>query len=156
MNATPMAPLTKTASQWRIALAQLCQDSALAQPGEESAMLRLGHALLSNLPDPRSSLGDHLPPAARFEALLAAGAHDSAALALVPEMGSYIVSRAGEGGCMASVLLPGMEEEMTSEGESPALALVSALAAALASCGDEAPAIGEPADWQRPQGAMLH
>jgi hypothetical protein len=169
---------TMTASEWRLRLAQLCQDSALAEPGEEDAMLRLGHTLLVNLPDPHSALGDHLPPAARFEALLAAGAHDSAAFALVPEAASYIISRAGEGGCIASVMLPGMEEEMTSEGESPALALVSALAAALASCGLDhavpgpdraewvpmvvAPpvrcgaGIGDAEGWQRPRGSLLH
>lgn len=175
--------LSMTASEWRLRLAQLCQDSALAEAGEEDAMLRLGHALLANLPDPHCALGDHLPPAARFEALLAAGAHDSAAFALVPEAGSYIVSRAGEGGCMASVMLPGMEEERTSQGESLALALVSALAAALASCRldrtgmNPAGAGAEHADWtamvpvvparcgqslaevegwKRPQGGLLH
>jgi hypothetical protein len=148
---------TLTASEWRLALARLCQDSALAEPGEERALLRLGHALLSNLPDPRSPLGDHLPPAARFEALLAAGAHDSAALALVPETGSYIVSRGSEGGSIASVMLPGMAEEVTSQAESSALALISALAAALASCGaPEGTQEDEDELWIWPAGALLH
>jgi hypothetical protein len=172
MNDIQPASLTMTASEWRLRLAQLCQASALADMDEQDAMLRQGHALLAGLPDPHSTLADHLPPLARFEALLAAGAHDSAALALVPEAASYMLSRGGEGGAMASVLLPGMEEEMTSEAESPALALVSALAAALAStglvigdlgawtpmgastrCGDVA---GDVEEWQRPQGAVLH
>ena len=172
MTASQPSSPAMTASQWRMALAQLCQDSAEAEPGQEEAMLRLVHALLANLPDASSALGDHLPPAARFEALLAAGAYDSAAFALVPELGSFIVSRAGEGGAMASVMLPGMEEEMTSEAETPALAMISALAAALASCGDaahKAPAAQtasdmadwdraswDSADWQRPQGALVH
>jgi hypothetical protein len=179
------ATLTMTPGEWRLRLAQLCQDSAMAEQGQEDTMLRLGHGLLASQPDPASTLADHLPPLARFEALLAAGAHDSAALALVPEGGSYIMSRAGEGMCMASVMLPGMAEEVTSEADSPALALVSALAAALA-CGghadelaprpdaavDERPigpwsgmvtpamrhgeSLCEGDGWQRPQGAMLH
>lgn len=171
------ATLTMTVGEWRVRLAELCQASALAEPGEEDAMLRLGHDLLANQPDPHSRLADHLPPAARFEALLAAGAHDSAAVALMPETGSYIVSRAGEGGCMASVMLPGMEEEVTSEADSSALALMSALAAALAAVGTQAAQdvapwtsmmaygdgpsrCGDVAcdvdDWNRPQGAALH
>lgn len=172
MNDIHSSGLSMTTSEWRLRLAELCQASALAECGEEDGLLRQGHALLANLPDQRSTLADHLPPMARFEALLAAGAYDSAALALMPEAGSYMLSRGGEGGAMASVLLPGMEEEMTSEAESPALALMSALAAALAStgltvgdlggwtpmgastrCGER---IGEVEEWQRPQGSVLH
>jgi hypothetical protein len=170
MNDIHASGLTMTTSEWRLALAQLCQASALAECGEEDVLLRQGHALLASLPDQRSTLADHLPPMARFEALLAAGAYDSAALADA-RSGSYMLSRGGEGGAMASVLLPGMEEEMTSEAESPALALMSALAAALASagltvaiwaagrrwahrrCGERT---GEVEEWQRPQGSVLH
>lgn len=172
MNDIQPSDLTMTTSEWRLALAQLCQASALAESGEEDVLLRQGHALLASLPDQRSTLADHLPPMARFEALLVAGAYDSAALSLMPEAGSYMLSRGGEGGAMASVLLPGMEEEMTSEAESPALALMSALAAALASaglavgdlggwtpvgastrCGERS---GEVEEWQRPLGSVLH
>ena len=43
-----------------------------------------------------------------------------------------MLSRAGEGHCMASITLPGLDEEVTSEADTVAMALVSALAAGLA------------------------
>ncbi|MDE1915781.1 MAG: hypothetical protein KGJ57_05660 [Sphingomonadales bacterium] len=160
MTRTAYAALTMTPGEWRLRLAQLCQESANAACGQEDAYLRLGHGLLASLPAASHPLSAHLPPLARFEALLAAGAHDSAAMALVPEGGSYMVSRACEGGSMATVMLPGMDEEVTIQAHSPALALISALAAALASRASAWPAMGTNdvtgEMWARPEGVMLH
>jgi hypothetical protein len=130
-------PLAMTTGEWRLRLTELCCDCAGALHGEEAEQLGLAHDLLALAAQaPVHSLGellDHLPPRARFEALLGSGAFDSAALMLVPESASYILSRSGDGACLASVLLPQMDEEMTSEADSPAMALVSALLACLAS-----------------------
>ncbi|HWU03015.1 MAG TPA: hypothetical protein VN222_09785 [Novosphingobium sp.] len=124
-----------TAGEWQLRMAELCRDCAQAEAGEEEGLLQVAHNLLAIAPHGNggidATLADHLPPRAAFQRLLGAGAHDSAALALMPEQGSFLLSRSGGGACIASVLLPGMDEELTSEGESPALALVSALAAAL-------------------------
>ncbi|WP_206238290.1 hypothetical protein [Novosphingobium terrae] len=133
MTASLLTRMPITIREWRMRLTDLCRMSALAPMQDEDAMLRTAYRLLACLPETDSLLGDHLPPQAQFDTLLAAGAHDTAALTLIPESGSFLLSRNGDGTCLASVLLPGLEEEMTSEGTTPALALVSALAAALAS-----------------------
>jgi hypothetical protein len=102
-------------------------------------------------------------PRARLEALLGEGAHDSAVLALLPEEAAYIISRSGGGKAIASVLLPLMEEEISAEADSAAMALLSALCACLQwACGVFEP--GQPLEnhradqpvWQVPPGVMLH
>ncbi|NBC37535.1 hypothetical protein GTZ99_13350 [Novosphingobium sp. FSY-8] len=174
--------IAMTPAEWRLRMAELCRDCAGAEPAEEAAMLELAHALLLAAPGGNSGLLDHLPPRAGYDRLIQVGAHDSAALSLMPELASYLISRAGDGGCLASVYLPGMDEELTSEADTPALALISALAAALASVtdlgglvldgddgrpvlDDTAPSAaalrcGERGDdmtvWQRPSGSSLH
>ncbi len=137
MTASLLTTMPISIREWRMRLTDLCRSSALAPLQDEDAMLRLGYHLLACLPETESLLGDHLPPLAQFDTLLAAGAHDTAALTLIPESGSFLLSRNGDGTCLASVLLPGLEEEMTSEGTTPALALISALAAALAGLAPE-------------------
>ncbi len=75
-----------------------------------------------------------LLPTARVDAvpaLLSVRAYASAALALLPPEAGYMLSRGGHGSHMASLVLPGMDEEVTAEGASAALALLGALAAAL-------------------------
>lgn len=146
---TPTKALTMTIGEWRLRLAALCRDCVLAAAEEESDCLRLAHALLMQAPESGSWSGNsgeigsddqpdlsallaHLPPMARMEALVGQGALDSVALALLPEEASYLMSRSSGGVWMASVCLPGLEEEMTSEGDSLAMALTSALLAALA------------------------
>jgi hypothetical protein len=125
MTASLLTRMPISVREWRMRLTDLCHRSAMAEAQDEGTMLRMGYHLLSRLPDKDSLLADHLPPEARFDTWLAAGTHDSAALALIPETGSFLLSRNGDGTCLASVMLPGLDEEMTSEGTTPALALVS-------------------------------
>jgi len=166
MTASLLTRMPITVREWRMRLTDLCHRSAMAEAQDEGAMLRMGYHLLSRLPDNDSLLADHLPPQARFDTWLAAGTHDSAALALIPETGSFLLSRNGDGTCLASVMLPGLDEEMTSEGTTPALALVSALAAALATVdvqGQAAdaeaahtPDVAREELWRAPSGIALH
>ncbi len=132
------APLPMTAGEWRLRLAELCRDCAVAEHEDEALYLGLAYDLLALAPDvpELEDLASHLPPRARIEALLEAGAHDTAAFAMMPERAGYILSRSAGGGTLATVLLDGMEDEMTSEGDSAAMALVSALAACLAAVAD--------------------
>jgi hypothetical protein len=58
-------------------------------------MLRMGYHLLASLPD-KAAAGRPSPPEARFDAA-GRGTHDSAALALMPETGSFLLSRNGDG-----------------------------------------------------------
>lgn len=129
-----------TISEWRLRLAELCRDCVEADSDDEGDFLRLAHALLLQAPDRSQdeALPDleafltHLPPTARVEALVDHGAMECVALALLPEEASYLISRSSDGAWLASVFLPGMEEEVSSEGESLAMALTSALLGALA------------------------
>jgi hypothetical protein len=66
-----------------------------------------------------------------FHAFLSAGAYDSAALSLLALGHSYMVSRGPSKGCLASVVMPGMEREVSAEGATSAMALVAASLAAL-------------------------
>lgn len=68
----------------------------------------------------------------RIDALVAAGADASAALALVEPLASFMLSGAPGGRHLATVVLAGQADEHHAEGASAALALVGALATALA------------------------
>ena len=72
-----------------------------------------------------------VPEPARIEALLAAGAGESAVLALFGGEAGYLLSRGAAGQHLASVILPGSAEEVTAGGDSLVLALIGALALAL-------------------------
>jgi len=150
--------LPMSAGEWRLRLAQLCRDCAVAEGEEEAGYLRLALDLMAIAPEAdRAMVADHLPPQARFDALLAMGAYDSAALVLLPEQASYILSRSAAGQCLASVLLPQVDEEMTSEAQSPALAIVSALLACLATMATPGVVVIEDeVEWERPAGVRLH
>lgn len=176
--ANPTLPMT--AGEWRLRLAELSRDCAVAQPEDEAARLGTAHDLLMLAPDvpELEDITCDLLPRARLDGLLAAGAHDTAALALMPESASYILSRSRAGGALASVLLTGMEDDLTSQGESVAMALISALAACLAALADgfaahqttgprkdtpvarSAPRCGDAAfdveAWQVPSGTLLN
>jgi len=55
------------------------------------------------------------------------------------------------------VLLPQVDEEMTSEAQSPALAIVSALLACLATMATPGVVVIEDeVEWERPAGVRLH
>lgn len=68
---------------------------------------------------------------AKLEAMIGAGAHESAALALLPRGAGYMLSRGPNGDHLASVILPESDEEKTASGATAALALVAALMAEL-------------------------
>jgi hypothetical protein len=88
------------------------------------------------------------------EVMIAAGAFESAALAVIGDNATWMVSKGGDGRCLASLILPGMSEEVTSEGATPALALLGAWAsAALVSKGSP---VAEPSPPARPTGSLLH
>jgi hypothetical protein len=121
--------------------ADACRASSAAEQGER---LREMRALT------RSSLTP-----AMIEVMIAAQAFESLALALIGEQAAWMVSKGGQGSCLASVLLPGMEEETTCEGASPALALLGAWAmGAIGLCGQ--PPLAAPEPTLRPEGTLLN
>jgi len=127
--------------QWRARADELARKAEAAGVGASADVLRAAAGLLALAP---WGMVCRLPAPAALEALLAARAYASAALALLPADAAYMLScGGGEGGCIATVLLPGMAEEVTMPGGSAALALVAALLAGLA--GMAADAKREPA-----------
>jgi hypothetical protein len=118
--------------------AQLCRTSA---PAEQARRLQQALALAHPGQSP-----------ALFQVMIAAGAYESAALALIGKEAAFMLSRSGAGRCIATVLAPGMKAEITGEGATPALALLAAWADA------RQPASGtrETAAQARPASARLH
>jgi hypothetical protein len=67
-----------------------------------------------------------------MEMMLAAGAAESAALALIPPQAGYMLSRGPNGVHLASVFMPGAgQEEYCAEGDTAALALLAAFVSAV-------------------------
>jgi hypothetical protein len=96
-------------------------------PQEEADRVRDALALLARSPD---RIGP-LPDPARIEAMLAADAAESAALALTGGETGFMLSRGAGGTCLATIALPGGEEDVTAEGATVALALLAARLSAL-------------------------
>jgi hypothetical protein len=126
---------TLTDNRLRGGEAALAEEGLLLQLAQLAEACAHGHAGLDAAAiEAASGLTALLMPAARVEripALLAAGAVESAALALVPEEAGYMLSRGNGGWHLASFVLPGLDEEITAEGPTMALALIGAMAGAL-------------------------
>ncbi len=117
---------------WLHRLEGLAMAIANAPTGREGDLVRLFHDLMASAPDPALLGGLHIPDTARLDALLAADAADSAALAFMGEHTGFCLSGNGDGGHLASVLLLGAAEEVTASGPTLALACLAALALAVA------------------------
>lgn len=126
-NATTMAD-----RPWRQRLAELALACAGSFAADEAARIGEACELLARAPDRALFAGLAVPAPARVKALLAAGAPESAALALFGGGACYMASRGGDGQHLASVILPGRGDEVTASGDTLALALIGALALALA------------------------
>ena len=131
---------------WREQVGALC-DSSMEAPGAEAlARLRAGYTLLRRAPERDSALLQNLPTSITFEAMLACGALESAALSLLPRGSSYLLSRGADDFCLASVVLPHTTEEVTAEGATPPLALLAALCASLVMPAGGSPRRGQ-SEW---------
>ena len=117
---------------WRMRLEELglaCQISEAA--GQSDGVREAFDLLMLAPPGQHLHLGPRLAEA-KVEAMLAAGAYESAALALLPQSAGYMLSQGPNGEHLASVFLLESEREMTAGGATAALALVAALMAELA------------------------
>lgn len=109
------------AALWRARLARFLDACDASGPEDQADRLREAHALFRHHDPVASSV---------LDAMIAARAYESAALALVGPAAGYMLSRGGTGICLASVYLPGCEQR-TCEGATPALALLAATATGL-------------------------
>lgn len=104
-----------------------------AHSGKKEQADVIREAKLLFLLDPAVSamgLGSY-PSVATLEGMLASGAAESAALALLGDQARFKLSRGIRGECLASVMLPHRDHEATAAGQTLALALVGAKASAL-------------------------
>ena len=117
--------------EWYALVDGLLLDCAAAVPAETEGRLRAAFQVLSQAPARIQSMIGSLPKQDLFEVLLTVGAYESAALTFMGAEMGYMVSSGPNGAYLASVILPGMTEDASAEGENLALALLAALAAAL-------------------------
>ena len=131
IGVTRLAANPMNVAAWRQALADLCRQAGEADAEDQADFLRVARTLLAVAPASAPSRFDHLPGRARFEALLTLEAWESAALALLPSGAGYLFSRGSDGCSIASLVLADCAQDTTAEGDSPALALICALAGAV-------------------------
>lgn len=120
---------------WRMALRAQRYTCGKSSPRDEAGCVRALYELLLRAPVTARLGGVVLADAIRLERLIAAGACESAVLAMLGEGSGYIVSSAGisgdddpdGGGFLATVALPGQDGETHAPGASLALALAAAL-----------------------------
>ena len=127
----PESRVPMAAVPWRAGMARLALRAEAASAGTEADVLAEALTLLAHAPHATAALNGIGCDIASVAALITAGAWESAALAMVPTLGAYMLSRGGTPAHVASVLLPGFDEEVTMRGDSAALALTAAIAAAL-------------------------
>ena len=120
---------------WRRRLADLANACAGAYPEDEGDRIRDAHDLLASAPNPTLIAGLAVPPESRIDGMIAAGASASAAMALMGEGSGYLLSCGSAGSHLASVVLPGFDHDVSACGDTPALALIGAIALALAADG---------------------
>ena len=118
---------------WRARAEAAVRHAETADEDASPEVLREALLLMALAPKYAGADDKVMPDPVRMEAMLALRAYESAALSLYPANAAYMVSRgSGEGPHFASVILPGMAEEVTMQGTGAALALTAALLTALA------------------------
>jgi hypothetical protein len=120
---------TTVAWPWR--LSAFLRDCRAAAPELEADQIREGHRLFGALVE-SSRLRHSFPDGPTIERLIAAGAHESAAIAIVGRDRPFLLSRGAGGVCFATLVAAGTSREVTAEGLTPALALLGAMAILLA------------------------
>ncbi len=137
--------ILSSAQSWVLSMSEMALACSGAFACEEARHLRACHALLQSAPASVLPWVDALPKLDRIEALLQAGAAESAALALLGDRCGYMLSRGPMGEALATIVLPGSTNECTANGDTLALAIAAALAQALSeTC--QVPASGRQAE----------
>ena len=116
---------------WQQELGELALACAGSFPAEEAQRLRDMRRLLASAPIPALLRGLAVPCAERLDELVMAGAAASAVLEMLGPDCGYLLSRGASGQHLASVILPGADEETSASGDTMALAVIGALGLAL-------------------------
>ncbi|MCB2076664.1 MAG: hypothetical protein KDE55_03090 [Novosphingobium sp.] len=108
-------------------------ECVASAPVEQADRLREARALFDETSAIFPGLSENLPGQAEFERLLASAAYESAAISLLGPATSFMLSRGGNGTCLATMTLAEVDEDVTAEGSTLALALLAARVSALLS-----------------------
>lgn len=118
--------------RWYAGIDGLIDDLCAGRPARQTMLLREAMHLLIAAPAPLASWLGPVVDVEAMETMLAAGASESAALALVPPQAGYLLSRGPNGVHLASIFTPDTtHKEYTAEGDTAALALLAALVSAV-------------------------
>jgi hypothetical protein len=118
-----------TDTRWCPGLTDVLLACPTATAEEEASLLRKAYTAISDAAALNPAFFAGLPPAGRFELLLASGAHESAAIALIPDHAGFMLSRGGNDRYISSVVVTGCGEH-TIEGNTAALAIMAAMISA--------------------------
>lgn len=118
--------------RWLSGMDGLIDDLCAGRSGQQTMLLREAMHLMIAAPQPLAVWLGPVVDVEAMEMMLAAGAGESAALALVPPQAGYMLSRGPNGVHLASVFMPGApREEYMAEGDTGALALLAAFVSAV-------------------------
>jgi len=117
---------------WKARMRDLQKDCVASVPREQAARIRDAAHLLGRSELHAVGCAPVSIRMADLEAMLEASAFESAVLHLMGGEAAFMLSRGGNGSCLATVVQPDGAEEMIAEGATPALALLAAHLAALA------------------------
>lgn len=118
--------------RWLSGMDGLIEDLCAGRSGQQTMLLREAMHLMLGAPQPLAAWLGAIIDVEAMEMMLAAGAGESAALALVPPQAGYMLSRGPNGVHLASVFMPdARKEEYTAEGDTAALALLAAFVSAV-------------------------
>lgn len=124
--------MTSKFTTWRNMLRDFLRDCEKSSAEDQAERIREAMMLASfsaNRPPQRND--------PQIEEMLAAGAFESATIALLPSGTGFSVSRSSGGGNLATVRLPGAGTEIAAAGQTLALSILQAHASALLEQGDE-------------------
>ncbi len=116
---------------WKARMRAFLIDCAASAPAEQADRIREAVPLLQQACVLHADCPEPEVDAERLDAMLDAGAYESAVLVLIGRETAFMLSRGGSGSCLASAVRPDGAEETIAEGATLALALLSAHAAAL-------------------------
>lgn len=115
--------------RWLAGIDGVIGDLQAGRCAGQAMLLRETMHLVMAAPAPLASWLGPIADVEAVEGMLAAGAEESAALALIPPQAGYMLSRGPNGVHLASVFMPGAgQEEYAAEGDTAALALLAAFA----------------------------
>lgn len=120
----------------RARLRNLRSDCENSGPSEQADIIREARPLFAEATKAMGLPECVLKNNAEMECLLAEGAYETAALQLLSKGSAFVVSQGPKGACYASVLLPGDCQEKGAVGDSVALSVIGAEAAAILAATD--------------------